>query len=824
MSGIQVGWGSQWETLANAINDYYGGGVSSVQYQQVVQMLNSGEYTMQEMESIIGNIPEFNRTYNAAGQLTQVSYKATAAGNTAAGAAANAVNSNVAGATQTQFQTVQNITKDAQTGAVTISDNVVKYKTGQLAPTTAKSVFGSTIGAVAAASVGIKAGKAIDSVLYNLNPDFWDDNNMSSLNPETWGSITAGENDFGSNLFNWVFCINSETNNPEPYLDANAFAYMIAYMGSQGVFNTGDESLNIDPSYLVGVNTTNITLPMEIRQYISFTRGNGRFMNISSTAPRSVAYKFKYGSNIYAGIVSGSKDDNNFSLTVNDNGTILTVSTNSNTINGHTYYWAGATYVTPASSFTPTSPMQDWGEVTYIPPTNIIGYILAYGDITGGGGVDGITDQPGATVFNGSGISDWTDIAAVLAALLAQYPELWENRIEVSPDGENTFVYLPASFPTGGVDDQPTTDGAAQGDTAIDIGTTTDELIKTLIDLLQEPQTQTGMESDTDTPTKPIDPNMPNGGSGITPPFVIPTGSASALYSVYNPSQAQLNSLGAWLWSSNFVDQLLKLFNDPMQAIIGLHKIFASPPISGSGTIKVGYLDSGVGSNLVGAQYTEIDCGSVSMPEYFKNALDYLKTDIYLYLPFVGIVPLNVEDVTRATINVKYKVDVLTGACLASVYVTRDAGGGGQLYVYAGNCAVQYPLSSGSYMGIVAGALGIAGSVASSVLSGGALLPMALGAGASAMGNMRTKVEHSGSLSGNSGAMGIKKPYLIIRRPQTKIADNFQLLAGESQNEYGVLSSYTGQTRVKYVHLENIPATDKELTQIEELLKSGVLI
>ena len=127
-------------------------------------------------------------------------------------------------------------------------------------------------------------------------------------------------------------------------------------------------------------------------------------------------------------------------------------------------------------------------------------------------------------------------------------------------------------------------------------------------------------------------------------------------------------------------------------------------------------------------------------------------------------------------------------------------------------------------MGIVAGVLGIAGGVASSVLSGGALLPMALGAGASAMSNMRTKVEHSGSLSGNSGAMGIKKPYLIIRRPQTKIADNFQLLAGESQNEYGVLSSYTGQTRVKYVHLENIPATDNELTQIEELLKSGVLI
>lgn len=827
MSGIQVGWGQSWELLANAINDWYGGGIDGTQYKQVVQMLNSGNYTMEEMEGILQEIPDFVASYNGEGKLVGVTYKAKTAGNTTAGAAANAVNSNVANATQTQFQTVQNITKDAQTGKVTISDNVVKYKTGQLAPTTAKSVFGSTISALAAASVGIKAGKAIDSVLYNLNPDFWDDNNMGSLNPETWASITAGENDTGSKLFNWVFGIDSETNNPEPYIDATTYAYMLAYMGSRGVFDVGEESATYTPP--AGVDVSGVNQPLLIcptnhlilqgtgTVYREFDFGDADFVvlnqDAAGTAMGITAYSSRpitYGEKISAG--------GNYSYTTRSTvytdlvgGQYYTTGTDI-TLTGRYFYNSWAHYGLPYNIYNTGNPY------------NQVATILYHGEIHSGGGVEGISDQTGATVFDGSGISDWTDIAAVLAALLAQYPELWENRIEVSPDGENTFVYLPASFPTGGVDDQPTTDGAAQGDTAIDIDTATDELIKTLIDLLQDPQTQTGMESDTDTPTKPIDPNMPNGGSGVTPPFVIPTGSASALYSVYNPSQAQLNSLGAWLWSSNFVDQLLKLFNDPMQAIIGLHKIFATPPTSGSGTIKVGYLDSGVGANLVSAQYTEIDCGTVNLPEYFKNALDYLKTDIYLYLPFVGIVPLNVEDVTRANINVKYKVDVLTGACLASVNVLRDANGGGQLYVYAGNCAVQYPLSSGSYMGIVAGVLGIAGGVASSVLSGGALLPMALGAGASAMSNMRTKVEHSGSLSGNSGAMGIKKPYLIIRRPQTKIADNFQLLAGESQNEYGVLSSYTGQTRVKYVHLENIPATDNELTQIEELLKSGVLI
>ena len=832
---IQVGWGEQWETLANAINSYYGGGVSSAQYQQVVQMLNSGEYTMQEMESIIGNIPEFNRTYNAAGQLTQVSYKATAAGNTAAGSIANAANSNAASATATQFQTVQNVTKNTQTGKVTMSDSVTKYSEGTVG--TAKAVASSAVAAVAAASAGIALGKMVDTLLYNANPDFWDEHGMSSLNPETWSSITAGENGFGAKLFNFVFCIDDATNgNPQAYIDQNAFAYMAAYMASRGVFDSGETSVNVPAG--MTINLGNFTPPFyETPIYSYFAT------NVSSTRPEIrlvsnnghmivMLTQRNNGAITCVDAVFSSKIQNEVvgSFSQRGGAPISLTASSSRIINGETAYYNTFSTSVATDFFDPNEGVANDFRTLTPPDTNILGnlaWLMEYGDTHTGGGVEGITPQEGVTQFNPSGI-DPTDIAAILAALQTQYPDLWDNRIEVSPDGDNTIVYVPVGFPTGGTGIQPTTNGATATDLTPDItgdgDNATDELIKTLIDMIQNPQDQNGMESDTDTPTEPIDPNTPNTGGGTTPPYVTPTGSASALYSVYNPSQTELNSLGAWLWSSNFVDQLLKLFNDPMQAIIGLHKVFATPSTSGTGNIKVGYLDSGVSANLVSDQYTEIDCGTVKIDEYFKNALDYIKTDIYLYLPFVGIVPLNVEDVTRANVNVKYKIDVLTGACLATVNVTRDANGGGQLYVYAGNCAVQYPLSSGSYMGIVASALGIAGSIAGTVLSGGAMLPMALGVGASALGGARTKVEHSGSLSGNSGAMGIKKPYLIIRRPQTKIADNFEFMAGANNNVYDVLSSFSGLTRIKYVHLENIPATSDELAEIETLLKSGVMI
>ena len=518
-SGIQVGWGSRWETLANAINDYYGGGISSAQYQQVVQMLNSGNYTMQEMESVIGNIPEFERTYNAAGQLTGVSYKATAAGNTAAGAAANAVNSNVAGATQTQFQTVQTITKDAQTGTVTMSDNVTKYTAGTAG--TAKAVASSAVAAVCAASVGITLGKTIDSVLYNLNPDFWDDNGMYALNPETWSSITAGENDLGSKLFNFVFQIDENTGNPQAYIDQNTFAYMAAYMASCGVFDTGDIHGTIPLDNPYSLPTFNyVTFPAHLK------RADETITTVTSNTPNVRVFRnattFTIATNSpISSLIYTSHAANGDELT-------STISNfNSYTYDNKTVYWntGNFNYVSVAKNTELINP----NLVAYADQERAAWAIVYGGYDEGGGGVDGITPQDGATQFNPSGI-DPTDIAAILAALQTQYPNLWNNRIEVSPDGETTINYIPVGFPTGGTGSQPTTDGATANDLAPDISgdgdNVTDELIKTLIDMIQNPQEKSGMESDTTTPTEPIDPNMPNGGSGITPPFVIPTGSA----------------------------------------------------------------------------------------------------------------------------------------------------------------------------------------------------------------------------------------------------------------------------------------------------------
>ena len=447
---------------------------------------------------------------------------------------------------------------------------------------------------------------------------------------------------------------------------------------------------------------------------------------------------------------------------------------------------------------------------------------VLFGTSSGGGGdlPEGVTNQEGATQPDFTGCETPADYKQ---ALQTQFPDMFQNAITqnvAQPDGTVTQkVYIPVGTPTatGTQDTQPVTNpdntGQSQSQTEVDPQAATQTIIETITKYIENLRT----------PDTPDTPNPPDTGDGNTPPVVAPTGNASALWSVYNPTQAQLNSFGAWLWSSNFIDQVLKLFNNPMQSIIGVHKIFATPATSGAGNITVGYLSSGVSANLVSNQYTDINCGTVKVSEQFGNVFDYTDTQIRLYLPFIGIVDLDVSDVMRGSVSVVYHVDVITGACLAEVKITRD-GSGGTLYQYAGDAAVRYPISSGSYMGVVAGIASAVGGVASAVMTGGATLPMAAGAIAGGISGAHTQVQHSGNFSGNAGAMGGKKPYLIIERPQTMIADGFASYQGRGANVRRTVGQMSGYFKFSDVHTDSINgAAESEIEAIRAALESGVI-
>lgn len=318
-------------------------------------------------------------------------------------------------------------------------------------------------------------------------------------------------------------------------------------------------------------------------------------------------------------------------------------------------------------------------------------------------------------------------------------------------------------------------------------------------------------------------PTEPDGDSGDTPDAPSIGGvTASGMVSVYNPTKQQLIDFSAWLWSPSFLDNFLKIFANPMDAIIGLHIMYATPISSGSEHIIAGYLDSNVSSKVVTQQYSKLDCGTIDIPEYYGNATDYEPyTTVHIYLPFIGIMPLRANDVIGKRLHLEYGVDALTGTCLATITTIKD-GSEISCYTFAGNCAVQIPVSGGNYAEMIKAISGFIVAGAGAIATGNPI--MALGAGASFMSG-NTSVQHSGAIGSNAGACGIRKPYMIITRKRAYDAENYQHYYGFPSNKHIRLGTCKGYTQVKSCHVESIyRATDNEKQEIESLLKEGVII
>lgn len=746
-------------------------------------------------------------------------------GGTAAG---NSLNSNVV--TRTAIRTPVNT-------SVTTAQGVTKFTAKVGLREAGSFVFGEVVPAIAAAGWGITLGKTIDSALYNANPDFWDAHGMSTLNPETWNSITSGYDGVAGSLFNLIFGLNGDKG--QAYLDEDAAIYLAQWLKEQGFFSTGTE---IESTGDVVVNQTITQNDIKLMpfaqalQYLNYTGYASDYYvkyAVENYPNKMVALLCRNalamtGSNI-AIMTTGHGDsqrdvDNlllsDFSLNVSSVSNINVGSLNSNIPFYNDYDSSrktGRCYFVNADGLLASGSMgnyalnnratvrsyyndsEQWG-------STISNYPLLV-NWKAVGGLPGVGDQAGATLPDTTG---WTDPASTKASLQQQYPDLWNNAKHndyIDDQGNTTTkTYIPVNLPQflNKNDTQPTSGNRTQTDPEISPNNATKDLLDTVSPIIMPPEPET-------TPT----------GTGSTPDIVPPTGNASSLWAVYNPTQAEVDAFGSWLWSSNLVEQIKKLFNDPMQAIIGIHKVFATPSTSGSGTIKCGYIDSGVSSAIVSSQYTDINCGTVDLAEYFGDVFDYSPfTEVSLYLPFIGIVKLDTSDVMRSSINIKYHIDVITGACLADVKVIRD-GERSVLYQYAGSCIVTYPLSSGSYASALTGVLSIAGGIVGTVASGGALAPVALGAAVGAT-KLHSDVQKSGSFTGAAGAMGSKKPYLIISRPQTQLANNFEKYEGKPANHYVKVQNCSGFIKVKEVHVNKTSASETEMEMIKNMLMTGI--
>lgn len=348
---------------------------------------------------------------------------------------------------------------------------------------------------------------------------------------------------------------------------------------------------------------------------------------------------------------------------------------------------------------------------------------------------------------------------------------------------------------------------------------------------------------------------------------------------IYNPNLSQLQSLANYLWTDTtflqtIVNHAKQLLEDPIESIITLNRLPISVPNGTAEVVKVLYIPTNTSMPPVTNQFVDVDCGTLQIKHEYDSALDYNPyTDISLVLPFIGVVQLDPDEVMDKTLSLTYRVDVVSGMCVAKVAVD-----GCVLYQYSGNCAISMPFNSADFSNYISAmvtaaksiagvaAAGAAGAVAAAAegtdavktavvkaLSGeseSAMPPLSkstnmfketfgkggLGEGTlkaakrgvantvSAVVSSKRTIEHAGHFSGNSGFLGVRRPYAIIKRPRMCNPEEYGKFNGRPCMMYLYLGNLTGYTEVQEIHLTGILATNDELIEIENLLKSGVIM
>lgn len=297
----------------------------------------------------------------------------------------------------------------------------------------------------------------------------------------------------------------------------------------------------------------------------------------------------------------------------------------------------------------------------------------------------------------------------------------------------------------------------------------------------------------------------------------------NGFHNMYQPDLQVINKVNKGLWTTNFFDNVVKLFNNPIESIVSLTLSPIQPPISDNVTpIIVGNLPmtlttegstEAITSRYLTNQYGTYPFGSVVLYQTYKSFLDY-NCSVSIYLPYIGVQKLDIDDVMNSALSLKYNVDFFTGDFVACLQCTKTVGLNSVLYHWKGNILSHIPLSASNFATTYLNGLNTVLSVSQG--NTGAIF--------SNMGSFKPDVSRGGNTSGNVGALDNFEAYIIISKPQESTPDNFKELKGYRSHRKATLSQGDGYIECDEVHVSGTGATDKENEMIEDLLKQGVIL
>ena len=251
------------------------------------------------------------------------------------------------------------------------------------------------------------------------------------------------------------------------------------------------------------------------------------------------------------------------------------------------------------------------------------------------------------------------------------------------------------------------------------------------------------------------------------------TNKRTNFYTVYAPTDENMKNIN----NTIFIDN-----NDVINKFISYKKFWCNIPTDGTAKMKAGNYDFNFEAPVVHDNIIDVDCGSVNIEELYHSLLDYSPfSRLTIYLPFIGFQELDDKLVVGHTLKVQYVVDVLSGRCLAQLYVDSTE---------LKSCIAEY-----------------GGTIAADEMFGG-----------DGGYNYYGAYELMTTLQ-----LGELSCYVLIH---TKIPLEGDIVnyKGLPTNEIVKVGDVTGFIKYSSIHVDGMTATDVEKDEIESLLMSGIFV
>lgn len=249
-------------------------------------------------------------------------------------------------------------------------------------------------------------------------------------------------------------------------------------------------------------------------------------------------------------------------------------------------------------------------------------------------------------------------------------------------------------------------------------------------------------------------------------------------FTIYEPTNENMQKIN----DAIFINAADGTTINVQQYFSSYKKFYCKIPVAGYKQLKGGRYDFGEQAPYVKEHTIVVDCGSVEIPEQYHSLLDYSPfSRLTIYLPFVGFQELDDKLVVGHTLKVQYTVDVLSGRCLAQLYVDSTD---------LQSCFAEY-----------------GGTIAADEIFG-----------TDNGYNYYGAYELMTTLQ-----LGELSCYVLIHTKMPLEGDivNYK---GLPTNEIVKVGDVTGFVKYSSIHVDGMTATDSEKSEIESLLMSGIFV